>query len=93
MEKALGPYHTSTLDIVNNLGFLYRKQGKLNKAENMDRRTLERRERMLGKEHLDTLMSMSNLAGVLCRQGKYEEAEEMNRRMLELSKGRTIQPH
>src|SRR5437773_7526126 len=27
-EKALGPEHTSTLDTVNNLGVLYRNQGK-----------------------------------------------------------------
>jgi hypothetical protein len=34
-EKALGPGHTSTLDTVNNLGLLYRDQGKLDEAERM----------------------------------------------------------
>jgi len=31
-EKALGPNHTSTLDTVNNLGLLYRDQGKPDEA-------------------------------------------------------------
>jgi hypothetical protein len=34
-EKAWGPEHTSTLDIVNNLGLLYVSQGKLDEAEQM----------------------------------------------------------
>ena len=28
-EKALGPEHISTLGIVNNLGLLYKNQGKI----------------------------------------------------------------
>ena len=39
-EKALGPDHTSTLDTVNNLGILYRDQGKLAEAEQMYQRAL-----------------------------------------------------
>jgi tetratricopeptide (TPR) repeat protein len=34
-EKALGPEHTSTLQTVNNLGILYKNQGKLGEAEQM----------------------------------------------------------
>lgn len=34
-EKALGLDHTSTLDTVNNLGLLYKNQGKLKEAEEM----------------------------------------------------------
>jgi Tfp pilus assembly protein PilF len=34
-EKAFGLDHTSTLHTVNNLGLLYARQGKLNKAEEM----------------------------------------------------------
>ena len=37
-EKAWGPEHTSTLGTVNNLGLLYKSQGKLDKAEQMFRR-------------------------------------------------------
>jgi tetratricopeptide (TPR) repeat protein len=34
-EEALGPKHTLTLNTVNNLGILYRDQGKLAEAEAM----------------------------------------------------------
>jgi hypothetical protein len=34
-EKAWGPEHTSTLDTVNNLGLLYKNQGRLDDAERM----------------------------------------------------------
>ncbi|KAK5550314.1 hypothetical protein LTR46_011682 [Exophiala xenobiotica] len=34
-EGALGPNHTSTLDTVNNLGNLYKNQGKLDESEQM----------------------------------------------------------
>lgn len=40
-ERALGRDHTSTLDMVNNLGNLYRNQGKLDKAEDVYRRALK----------------------------------------------------
>jgi len=34
-EKALGPDQTSKLNTVNNLGILYKNQGKLIEAEKM----------------------------------------------------------
>ena len=39
-EEALGPKHTSTLDTVDNLGILYKTQGKLAEAEAMYIRAL-----------------------------------------------------
>ena len=39
-EKAWDPEHTSTLDTVNNLGILYRNQGKMKEAEDMYLRAL-----------------------------------------------------
>jgi len=41
-EKALGPGHTSTLDIVNNIGIFYAVQGKLGEAEQMFARARNR---------------------------------------------------
>ena len=35
IEKALGLEHTSTLDTINNLGTLYKDQGKLVEVEAM----------------------------------------------------------
>ncbi len=49
-EKALGPEHTSTLDTVNNLGRLYKDQGKLAEAEKMYERALGGKEKF-GRPH------------------------------------------
>ncbi|KIW32510.1 uncharacterized protein PV07_04047 [Cladophialophora immunda] len=53
-EKTLGPEHTSTLDIVHNLGLLYSNQGKLKEAEEMYERALQGCEKALGPEHTPT---------------------------------------
>jgi tetratricopeptide (TPR) repeat protein len=67
-EKALGPEHTSTLDTVNNLGILYRDQGKLAEAELIFQRALKEREKALGPEHKSTLDMVNNLGTLeLCR--------------------------
>jgi tetratricopeptide (TPR) repeat protein len=65
-EKALGPEHTSTLDTVNNLGLLYRAQGRLVEAEAMYERALAGKEKALGTEHTSTLDIVNNL-GLLYR--------------------------
>ena len=44
-EKALGPDHISTLGTVNNLGLLYRSQGKLDEAEKMYQWALQGKEK------------------------------------------------
>ena len=53
-EKAWGPDHTSTLDTVNNLGILYRKQGKMADAEAMYLRALAGYEKAWGPDHTST---------------------------------------
>jgi len=50
-EKALGRDHTSTLNTVNNLGLLYRHQGRLNEAEAMFQRALSGFQAGLGPSH------------------------------------------
>jgi tetratricopeptide (TPR) repeat protein len=50
-EKALGRDHTSTLDTVNNLGSLYAKQGKLDKAEEMYQRALQGYKERFGSDY------------------------------------------
>jgi hypothetical protein len=47
-EKAWGPEHTSTLNTVNNLGNLYRVQGRLKDAEMMYNRALAGYEKAWG---------------------------------------------
>ncbi|SLM36784.1 beta transducin-like protein het-e4s [Lasallia pustulata] len=82
-EKAWGPEHTSTLDTVNNLGILYRNQGKMAEAEAMFRRALEGYEKAWGPEHTSTLDTVNNLGNLYKDQGKMAEAEAMYRRALE----------
>ncbi|KAK5263058.1 hypothetical protein LTR96_011509 [Exophiala xenobiotica] len=82
-EKALGPDHTSTLNTVNNLGLLYRDQGRLGEAEKMYQRALARYETALGPDHTSTLRTVNNLGYLYRHQGKLEEAETMYRRALQ----------
>ena len=63
-EKALGPDHTSTLYTVNNLGVLYRNQGKLAEAEEMHQRALAGKEKALGPDHTSTLDTVNNLGNL-----------------------------
>ncbi|KAF2258627.1 hypothetical protein CC78DRAFT_586912 [Lojkania enalia] len=75
-EKAWGPDHTSTLSIVNNLGNLYKNQGKL--AE--------------GPNHTLILSTVNNLGLLYADQGKLAEAEKMYQRALEgKEKGKLVE--
>ncbi|SLM37735.1 beta transducin-like protein het-e4s, partial [Lasallia pustulata] len=74
-EKAWGSEHTSTLETVNNLGILYKKQGKMAEAEAMYRRALEGYEKAWGPEHTSTLDTVNNLGILYKDQGKMAEAE------------------
>jgi len=62
--KALGPDHTSTLSTVNNLGNLYRDQGKLAKAEQIYVRAPAGYKKALGPDHTSTLDTVNNLGGL-----------------------------
>jgi tetratricopeptide (TPR) repeat protein len=81
-EKALGPDHTSTLETVNNLGLLYRAQGRLAEAEQMYERALAGCERALGPDHTSTLETVNNLGLLYRAQGRLAEAEQMYERAL-----------
>jgi tetratricopeptide (TPR) repeat protein len=67
-EEALGPKHTSTLDTVNNLGALYKDQGKLAEAEAIYTRTLQGYEETLGlklvSSYIPALNTMVNLSSL-----------------------------
>ncbi|KAF4432818.1 Nephrocystin-3 [Colletotrichum fructicola] len=82
-EKALGPYHTSTLNTVNNLGLLYKDQGRLKEAEGMYQRALQGKEKALGPDHTSTLDTVNNLGLLYKGQGRLKEAEAMHERALQ----------
>src|SRR5256885_13203150 len=62
-RSTLFPYTTlfRSLTTVNNLGNLYRNQGKLAKAEQMYVRALVGSEKALGPDHISTLDTVNNL--------------------------------
>jgi len=78
-EKAQGPVHTSTLATVNNLGLLYRDQGKLKGPETMNLRALDGYKKALGRQHSSFLNTANDLAGLYREQGKPDEAEQVLR--------------
>jgi tetratricopeptide (TPR) repeat protein len=81
-EQTLGPEHTSTLATVNNLGILYRDQGKLAQAEQFYLRALAGKEQALGPEHKSTLDTVSNLGVLYYTQSKLTQAEQFYLRAL-----------
>jgi len=81
-EKAWGPDHTSTLDTINNLGNLYKNQGKLVEAEQMYQRALQGFEKVWGPDHTSTLNTVNNLGLLYTNQGKLVKAEQMYQRAL-----------
>jgi Tetratricopeptide repeat len=60
-EKAWGAEHTSTLNTVNNLGLLYKNQGKIVVAEEMYVRALRGYQKTVGNDHPRTQKIAHNL--------------------------------
>ncbi|KAH7131160.1 pfs protein [Dactylonectria macrodidyma] len=79
-------------DAVNNLGSLYKDQGKFKEAEEMYERALEGTEKALGPHHTSTLTTVNNLGNLYKDQGKFKEAVEMYERALE-GKEKALGPH
>jgi len=79
-EEALGPKHTSTLDMVNNLGNLYKNQGKLEEAETIYLRVLQGYQEALGADHVQTylpsLSTMWNMGDLYVELNQEEKAVE-----------------
>ncbi|KAH0542026.1 hypothetical protein FGG08_003575, partial [Glutinoglossum americanum] len=68
-------YGASYLHGLQNLGALYRDQGKLAEAEAMLQQALAGKEKALGPEHTSTLDTVHNLGALYRGQGKLAEAE------------------
>jgi tetratricopeptide (TPR) repeat protein len=67
---------------LNNLGNLYRDQGKYGEAEDLLKRALAIREKALSPSHPFVAGFLTNLANVFRDPGKYGEAEELYKRAL-----------
>ncbi|OAA34539.1 Tetratricopeptide-like helical [Metarhizium rileyi] len=90
-QTVLGPGHISTLELVTNLGILYKNHGRLKDAEALYRRALEGYEKALGVEHTSTLDAITNLGILYKNKGELEKAEAMLLRALE-AKERILGP-
>ena len=66
-----------SIELVRNLGGLYKEQGKLEQAELLYVEVLDAQQAMLGDRHPDTLNSINNLGGLYKEQGKLEQAEPL----------------
>jgi len=62
---------------MNNLGVVYRTEGKFAQAEMLQNKVLEANRRVLGEEHPFTLLSMINVAVLYRDQGEYAKAEQL----------------
>lgn len=81
-EKALGPDHTSTLNIQHAFAKLYYKQGKLDLAESTFQRVLTSFAKRLGDHHLLTITLINDFGLLYDSQDRREEAQRMYRRAL-----------
>ena len=81
-EKNAGPNHLDVGLSLNELGVLYKTQGKYAFAEPLYKRSLAIVEKALGPDHPDVASSLNNLAGLYKSQGKYALAEPLIKRAL-----------
>ncbi|KAK4125434.1 hypothetical protein N657DRAFT_631741 [Parathielavia appendiculata] len=71
--------HFKTLRAMGNLASTYRKQGRLEEAEELYVQVVETQKRILGEEDPNLLESMSGLARTYQNQGQMEEAGALER--------------
>ncbi|KAJ3462636.1 hypothetical protein MRS44_007422 [Fusarium solani] len=85
-ETMFGTSHSTTLDILFELGDVLMIQGRYKSAEEMARRLVEGRRSVSGNNGIETLDALELLGQVLSRQGFYAQAEKLHRRTFESRK-------
>jgi tetratricopeptide (TPR) repeat protein len=92
MAKArFGVNHANYGAALNNLGLVYKEQGKYADAEELYRRALAIYERTIGAAHPNAANALHNLANVYVAQGKYADAEGLYKRVLAIDE-KTLGP-
>jgi len=74
---ALPQAERGTSTLINNLGVLYKNQGKYELAEQLYVELMGARRATLGDQHPKTLNSISNLGLLYSEQGKHDLAEQL----------------
>ena len=82
-RELLGDDHPATLNLIHDLGYLLKQQGKLDEAESLLREAMEGRRRQLGDEHPVTLLSINHMGLLLHYQNRLDEAEPLYREALD----------
>jgi tetratricopeptide (TPR) repeat protein len=80
-EKALGSNHPDVAGSLNNLGFLYKKQGQYAQAEMLYMRSLAILEKTLGQNHPDVVNSLVNIAALYRKTGREADAVRIEERI------------
>jgi tetratricopeptide (TPR) repeat protein len=70
----LGRDHPSVATSLNNLAFLFARQGRYRDAEVLYQRSLAIRENAFGRDHPDVAQSQNNLAEFYLHQARYADA-------------------
>jgi hypothetical protein len=76
-RRVLGEEHPATLDSMDELGTLRRKQERYAEAETLFSAVYEGRRRVLGAGHPDTLEAMTSLAEVQLEEQKFADADSV----------------
>jgi CHAT domain-containing protein len=77
--------------LLNNLGQVYKAEGRYADAEPAIKQSLAIREKVLGRDHVDVARSLNNLADLYQRQDRFAEAEPIYQRALSVRE-RTVGP-
>lgn len=71
---------------MKHLESVYKHQGRLEEAEELNKEVLEAIKSVLGEEHLETLYAMDELACIYSCQGQLKQAESLQKQVLETRK-------
>lgn len=87
-ENSIGSIkdHQNSIELMNNLAFLYEKKSDLKKAENLYQKTLEKISLIYDKKHLFYVLTLNNLGLMYKRSGLYKKAESMFLNAIEILK-------
>ncbi|MCG3126976.1 MAG: Serine/threonine-protein kinase PknD [Phycisphaerae bacterium] len=72
--RILGEEHPGTLDVMNNLGTVYKALGMFDDADRLALKDIEISSRRLGEKHPDTIASIANMGSYLRARGRFEDA-------------------
>ena len=78
--------HQKSIELMNNLAFLYEKKSDLKKAEKLYKKTLEKISLIYDKKHLFYVLTLNNLGLMYKSSGLYKKAESMFLNAIEILK-------